>query len=263
MTEIRYTSNYVTQSELRRAYDRLGHTSPERAWTATLLIDDGLRMSWACPVLTDPAPEPEDVGVRHLWHVIAAAGELDWPPLRPETEIWPALLARYPVPTGEQAEEQARFMGKSVEQLHMDRLRAHFLSDAHIGPTKRNRRDVSFDPLVRDWDATARQLAEFIDAHRPPKLTAEQRVMAQGVRRAELEAELANTTASLGRLMRNAARDQGERPRRGFKADLARWGGVSRPTVDAWLANSGCCEGAVPDDDTADADHILTAQESR
>jgi hypothetical protein len=247
MTEIEFTANYVTQQHLRRAYERLGHTSNTPAWSATLLIDQSLCLSWACPVLMDLGM---DEGPAYGWHVIAGAGELDWPPLRPESEIWPALLEEHPVPTGEQAERAARISGHgSVEEWHRERLRMHYLADAHIAGGKRNAADVNFDPLVRDWDACARELAAFVDSHRPPKLTTEQRVMAQGVRRARLMDELANTETSLSRLMRNAARDQGERPRRGFKADLSRWTDLSRPTVDAWLKDGGCCEGAVPDED--------------
>ncbi|MCC2280869.1 hypothetical protein LKL35_36715 [Streptomyces sp. ET3-23] len=248
MTRVEYTARYVTQEQLARAYRRLGHASATPAWSATLLIDTGLTMSWACPVLHPPEVR-EEYPAGHDWHVIAEAGELDWPPLRPEEEIWPALLERQPVPTRERAEAQARFLGKSVEEMHRENLRRRFLGDAHIGTIKRNPSDFSLDPLVRDWDATARELAEFLDTHRPPKLTTEQRVMEQGVRLAELEAEVLATKASLGRLMRNAARDQGERLRKGFKADMHRWGGVSRPTVDAWLSDGGCCEGTVPDED--------------
>ncbi|MEU1078193.1 MULTISPECIES: hypothetical protein [unclassified Streptomyces] len=248
MTEIAYSANYVTQAELRRAYQRLGHTSTAPTWGATLLITQNLTMSWACRVLA-PAELREDYPARSTWHVIAEAGELGWPPLRSEEEIWPALLAKYPVPTGEQAEHQARMFGKSTEELHRDQLRRHYLGDAYIGHIKRNPSDVCFDPIVRDWDVTARELAAFIDDHRPPKLTSEQRVMVQGVRLAELEAEIATTKVSLGRLMRNAAREQGERPRRGFKTDLASYAGVSRPTADAWLSDGGCCEGEVPNED--------------
>ncbi|HEY2096298.1 MAG TPA: hypothetical protein VGH72_07540 [Pseudonocardia sp.] len=249
MTRVEYTRSYVTQVELARAYRRLGRPDcPAPAWSAVLLIDVGLTMRWACPVLHPPVVQ-ETYPSGHDWHVIAEAGELDWPPLRPEAEIWPALLEREPIPTGDYAEKQAQFLGVSVEQMHRANLRRHYLGDAHIRGMKRNWRDVNFDPLVRDWDATARDLAAFIDEHRPPKLTTEQRVMAQGVRLVQLEAEVSDTKASLGRLMRNAARDQGGRPRRGFKSDLSRWGGVSRPTVDGWLANGGGCEGAVPDED--------------
>jgi hypothetical protein len=248
MMTVEFTRNYVTQENLARAYRRLGHTSTAPAWSATLLIDIGLTMSWACPVLHPPETR-EQYPAGHTWHVIAGAGELDWPPLRPESEIWPALLDTYPVPTGELAERQARLLGKSVDQMHRDHLRTQFLGDAHIMGSKRNPTDVNFDPVVRDWDATARELADFIDSHRPPKLTAEQRVMAQGVRLAELEAAVEATKASLGRLLRNAARDQGERLRHGFKSDMTRWSGRSRPTVDAWLTDAGCCEGAVPDED--------------
>jgi hypothetical protein len=259
MTVVGYTRNYVTQEHLARAYRRLGHTSTAPAWSATLLIDIGLTMHWACRVLHPPEMR-EEYPSGHTWHVIAEAGELDWPPLRPEAEIWPALLAKHPVPTGELAERQARFMGKSIEETHRDHLRTHYLSDAHIGRSKRNASDVNFDPLVRDWDVTARELADFLDTHRPPKLTAEQRVMEQGVHRAQLLAELASTDASLSRLMRNAARDQGDRTRRGFKSDMHRWAGVSRPTVDAWLSDAGCCEGSVPDEDGAlDPGHTHTA----
>ncbi|WP_331726368.1 hypothetical protein [Streptomyces sp. NBC_00470] len=250
MTVIEYSANYVTQAELRRAYQRLGHTPrPAPDWSATLLIDDGLWLRWVCPVLDPVAPEDEDPTPHRRWHVIAEAGELDWPPLKPEAEAWEALLREHPVPTGERAERQAHMLGKSIEEMHHDYLRRHYLSDAHIGRSKRNKSDVNFSPLVRDWAATARELAEFLDTHRPPKLTAEQRVMSQGVRLAELEYQAAMTKASLARLMRNAARAQGERLRHGFKVDLSRWGGVSRPTVDAWLSDGGCCEGAVPDTD--------------
>ncbi|MFD3889964.1 hypothetical protein [Streptomyces microflavus] len=249
MTTIRFTANYVTQEHLRRAYERLGHTSTAPAWSATLLIDPSLCLSWACPVLVEQ--ETDESPAVCGWHVIAGAGELDWPPLRPEDEIWHALLEKEPVPTGERAEREAQVWGHgSVEEWHRKKLRAHYLSDAHLGSSKRNATDVNFDPLVRDWDASARELAAFIDSHRPPKLTTEQRVMAQGVRRAQLIAELAATEVSLSHLMRNAARDQGERPRRGFKADLSRWAGVSRPTADAWLKGGGCCESAVPDEDS-------------
>ncbi|MET9776096.1 hypothetical protein ABZ023_17880 [Streptomyces sp. NPDC006367] len=248
MTEIEYTANYVTQVELRRAYDRLGHTSTAPAWSAVLLIRPTLTMAWACPVLASPEEREERPSLSD-WHVIAEAGELDWPPLKPEEEIWPALLAKHPVPTGEEAERSAAMWGQSVEEMHRDHLRRHYLSDAHIGGMKRNKTDVNFDPVVRDWDVTARELAEFIDTHRPPRLTTEQRVMAQGVRLARLEAQVEIAKVSLARLMRNAARDQGEKLRHGFKADMVAWSGKSRPTVDAWLADSGCCEGAVPDED--------------
>ncbi|MBG7704880.1 hypothetical protein HCJ76_44165 [Streptomyces sp. MC1] len=248
MTNVAFTANYVTQAELRRAYDRLGHSSKTPAWSATLLIRDSLTMAWACPVLAPPE-DREEQHVPHHWHIISEAGELDWPPLKPEADIWPALLEREPVPTGERAERAAAMLGVSVEQMHRDALRRHYLSDAHLIGLKRNKSDVNFDPIVRDWDATARELAAFIDSHRPPRLTTEQRVMVQGVRLAELEAEMERTKASLGHLMRNAARDQGEKLRRGFKSDLWRWSGVSRPTVDAWLADGGCCEGAVPTED--------------
>ncbi|MDI3101992.1 hypothetical protein QJ054_33700 [Streptomyces sp. AN-3] len=254
MTAIAYTANYVTQLQLRRAYERLGHTSTAPEWSATLLIRDTLTMAWACPVLAPPA-ELEEYPARHYWHVIAEAGELDWPPLKPESEIWPALLNKEPVPSGEQAERAAAMWGKTVEEAHRDALRRHYLSDAHIGGMKRNKTDVNFDPLVRDWDVTARELAAFIDTHRPPKLTTEQRVMVQGVRLAQLEAQVESTKDSLGRLMRNAARDQGEKLRRGFKTDMSAWSGKSRPTVDAWLADGGCCEGAVPEEDGAALDH--------
>ncbi|MER5973309.1 hypothetical protein ABT112_26885 [Streptomyces sp. NPDC002055] len=247
MTEIAFTKNFVTQQHLGAAYRRLGHTSTAPAWSATLLISSGLGLSWACPVLAEQ--ETTETSALSGWHVIAEAGELDWPPLRPEEEIWPALLELHPVPTGEAAEQQARFLGAgTVEEWHREKLRRHYLSDAHIGSAKRNPSDVNFDPVVRDWETSARELADFIDSHRPPKLTTEQRVMAQGVRLAQLEAEVEATKESLSRLMRNARRDQGERPRRGFKADLARWSGASRPTVDTWLSGGGCCE-AVPDED--------------
>ncbi|MCG8971846.1 hypothetical protein [Streptomyces sp. CL12-4] len=258
MPLIEYTANYVTQAELRRAYERLGHTSTVPAWSATLLIRPSLTMAWACPVLASPE-EREESPARYDWHVIAEAGELDWPPLKPEDEIWPALLEKEPVPTGDLAERQAAMWGKTVEEFHRDALRRHYLGDAHIGGMKRNKIDINFDPIVRDWDATARELAAFVDAHRPPKLTAEQRVMVQGVRLAQLEAQVESTKDSLGRLMRNAARDQGEKLRRGFKADMAAWSGKSRPTVDAWLSDGGCCEGSVPDEDGAPVqDHAPT-----
>ena len=247
MTENAYTRNYVTQEHLRRAYDRLGHTSRAPEWSATLLIEPGLDLWWACPVLEQTTEFDGEPSVRSTWHTIAKAGELDWPPLKPEDEVWPALLAKEPVPTGERAERAARMMGfASVEEWHRDALRNHYFGDAHIGGMKRNPTDVNFDPLVRDWDHTARELAAFIDANRPPKLTSEQRVMVQGVRKAQLEAQLASVKVSLGRLMRNAARDQGERLRHGFKSDMARWGDVTRPTVDAWLSDGDCCEPVVP-----------------
>ncbi|MFB7896054.1 hypothetical protein ACFC1B_06965 [Streptomyces xiamenensis] len=248
MTRVEYTRNYVTQRELARAYERLGHRPTTEAWTATLLIDDVLTMRWVCPVL-HPQELSEEYPAGHTWHLIAEAGELDWPPLRPEEEIWPALLERNPPPTGEQAERNARMLGRSVEEMHREQLRQHYLGSAHIVGAKRNQTDVNFDPLVRDWDVTARELAAFLDTHRPPKLTAQQRVMVQGVHLAELEAVVASTKASLARLMRNAAREQGHPLPRGFKRDMAEWGGRSRPTVDAWLAEGGGCEGAVPDED--------------
>lgn len=265
MTRIEFTGNYVTQAELSRAYRSLEHTPPVPSrWSAALLISRGLGMRWVCPVLHPPELR-EEHSAGHTWHVIAEAGELDWPPLRPESEIWPALLERDPVPTGDLAECQARFLSKNVEEMHRDNLRRHFLGDAHIGGMKRNPSDVNFDPAVRDWDATARELAAFLDDHRPPKLTTEQRVMEQGVRLAELKAEVASTKASLGRLMRNAKRDQGNQAgRSGFKNDMAHWGGVTRPTVDAWLSDSDCCEGAVPDEDgTTHTSHTHTCDNTQ
>jgi len=260
MTAVAYTRHYVTQDELDRAYRRTGHTSTTPTWSATLLIYHGLEMAWACPVLASPLVRKE-YPTGHDWHLIAKAGELDWPPLRPEAQIWPALLAKHPLPTGKQAEFQAYQLGQSIEEMHRENLRRHYLDDAHIGGRKRNPVDINFDPLVRDWDATARELADFIDTHRPPKLTAEHRVMVQGVHLAQLEARVEYTKTSLGKLMRNAAREQGPEPRNGFKADLKRWSGVSRPTVDSWLANSGCCEGDVPDEDgTTDPGHNHTIE---
>ncbi|MBF6333585.1 hypothetical protein [Nocardia transvalensis] len=265
MTEVVFTANYVTQVELAKAYRRLGHTCPTPAWSATLLISKGLSMAWGCPVLPPEELRDEEYPARHDWYVIADAGELDWPPLKPEEQIWPALLEKHPVPTGKQAEFAARAMGKaSVEEAHREQLRHHYLGNAYIGGAKRNPTDVNFDPIVRDWDATARALADFLDAHRPPKLTSEQRVMAQGVRLAQLEAAVAATKMSLGHLMRNAAREtrvSGDKLRRGFKSDMSRWGGVSRPTVDAWLAAGGCCEGAVPGSDTTESRHTPDVEE--
>jgi hypothetical protein len=254
VTVIAYTRNYVTQDQLGRAYRALGHTSTAPNWSATLLIDPNLRMTWACRVLEAPGPD-DDVPPRQVWHVIAEAGELDWPPLRPETDIWPVLLAKDPPPTGERAESAAVMYGKSVEEMHRDNLRRHYLGPAHIGTIKRNPTDVNFDPVVRDWAVTARELAEFVDTHRPPKLTSEQRVMEQGVQLAELEKAVATTKLSMARMMRNAARDQGDRLRRGFKSDLSRWSGMSRPTVDAWLSDAGCCEGVVPSESATPHPH--------
>lgn len=248
MTEVAYTANYVTQAELRRAYAQLGHHSPTPTWSATLLIRDSLSMAWACRVLDPPELRDENPAASD-WHIIAEAGELDWPPLRPEEEVWPALLAREPIPTGEDAEQRAAFLGKSVREMHLDNLRRHYLSDSHFGSLKRNKTDVNFDPIVRDWTATAKELAAFLDTHRPPKLTAEQRVMVTGVRLAELELAVSHTKISLGRLMRNSAVGHGPKLPHGFKSSLAQWGGVSRPTVDAWLADRGCCEPLVPDED--------------
>ncbi|MEU6628392.1 hypothetical protein ABZ905_08870 [Streptomyces parvus] len=248
---IAYAENYRTQQELALAYRRLGHQATVNTWSATLLIHRGLTMSWACPVLLHE-PDPELGDTRIGWHVIAEAGDLDYPPLRPEEEIWPALLAAHPTPTGEHAEQQARMLGKTVEEAHHDHLRRHFLSDANIGFGKRNPTDVNFDPLVRDWDVTARQLAEFRDTHKPPKLTTEQRVMSKGAELATLEAEVDAAKVSLARLMRNAAQEQGDKPRYGFKADLHRWSGRARPTVEAWLNANGLCEAPVPSTDTED-----------
>lgn len=252
MTEIVFTHNYRTQAELKKAYARLGHTPPAtRRWEATLLVTQGLRLQWACPVLTAD-PEQLDSGEREPeyprdWHVIAEAGELDWPPLKPEDVIWPALLDRHPVPTGEEAKKLEAFEGRPAADVHRENLRVHYLSDAHVNGIKRRAGDVNFDPIVRDWDATARELAAFVDTHRPPLLTAEQRVMVQGVHVARLESELATAKVSLAHLMRNAADDQpGHRPRHGLKSDMARWGGVTRPTVDAWLAQT----------DTVDVDDV-------
>ncbi|CAM5234337.1 Transcriptional regulator OS=Streptomyces griseomycini OX=66895 GN=FHS37_006701 PE=4 SV=1 [Streptomyces griseomycini] len=85
MTEIAYTANYVTQEQLQRAYARLGHTSPTPKWAATLLIRPSHTMAWACPVLA--SDRTEEHPALYDWHVIAEAGELDWPPLRPEEDI--------------------------------------------------------------------------------------------------------------------------------------------------------------------------------
>ncbi|MEU6562656.1 hypothetical protein [Nocardia nova] len=262
MASIAFTRNYITQEQLGKAYRRLGHTpKPAAEWSATLLIGESLSLSWACPVLlADPeeyeSSENDQLPTWTGWHVMATAGELDWPPLRPETEIWPALLDRHPVPTGEQAEFQARKLGGSVEDMHRSSLRSHYLTDAHLdtaGRIKRNQSDINFDPLVRDWDVTARELAEFLDTHQPPKLTTEQRVMAQGARLRLLEAQVEQTKTSLAQLIRNAAHDQGTSLRHGFKADMARWSGKTRPTVDAWLADPGCCEGPVPGSDAQES----------
>ncbi|WP_158933567.1 hypothetical protein [Streptomyces sp. NRRL S-1868] len=259
MTTIRYTGNYETQDQLRRAYERLGHTPPPApAWSATLVIDHNLCMSWACPKLLAEEFRLEDRPAGYEWHVIAQAGELDWPPLRPEEEIWPALLEQHPVPTGERTEEQSRmYGGGNVEDWHYKRLRDIYFGDAHIRGRKRNASDVNFSPLVRDWDATARELADFLNTHRPPKLTTEQRVMAQGVHLAELQVQVEHTKTSLGRLMRNAARAQRQPDGRlphGFQSNMSRWGGMARTTVVAWLADGGHCEGAVPDEPEDDTD---------
>ncbi|WP_435137358.1 hypothetical protein [Actinacidiphila sp. bgisy144] len=243
MTVFAFDSRYVTQIELARAYKALGHipaVSTRDSWSAILLVHDSLSMSWACRVL-EPPEFREERPAAYAWHIIAQAGELGWPPLRPEAEIWPALLAKEPVPTGEKAEREARMWGQSIEELHRTRLRRHYLGDAYIGNMKRNQGDINFDPLVRDWDATAREFADFLDTHRPPNLTPDQRVMEQGVRLVELETEAVNARASLASLMRNAERESRRTHgtvRRGFKTDLSRWGGVSRPTVDAWLYDS-------------------------
>ncbi|MEW2068428.1 hypothetical protein [Streptomyces sp. NPDC007346] len=243
--EIEYSRRHETQVQLARAYQRLGHTPKVYARSAILLIDPDLTLLWACRVLK-PAEVREEDPAAYGWHVIAEAGELDWPPLRPEDEIWPALLARHPIPTGDTAEHQARMLGKGIEEMHRDALRYRYLGTAHIGRIKRNSTDINFSPLVRDWDATARELAEFIDTHRPPRLTTEQRVMAQGVHLAQLEAAVTATKAGLSSLVSNASREQGAKPRWGFKADMHRWSGVSRPTVDAWLTGGDHSDDPTP-----------------
>ncbi|MFF0747355.1 hypothetical protein ACFYVL_43950 [Streptomyces sp. NPDC004111] len=261
MTQIAHTRSYITQTQLARAYHQLGHRhAPENQWDATLLIDENLVLWWACPALETLLPG-EDGPPRQRWHVIERAGELDWPPLRPEAEIWPALLERDPIPTSDQAERQAAMYGQSVEERHRESLRRHYLGSAHLGTTKRNPTDVNFDPIVRDWSVTARELADFIDTHRPPKLSTEQRVMAQGARLVELEREIARTKDSLGHLMRNAAREQGDPLPRGYRAQLARWSGVTKPTVTAWLSDTGCCEDAVPDETSTPHTHTPEDQE--
>lgn len=254
MTMIAYTARYRSQVELERAYRALGHTSETPAWSATLLIDYGLTMEWAAPMLLEPSPL--DHGRRPVgWHRIAHAGELPYPPLRPEEEMWAGLLEKHPVPEDERSRVHAAAWEQSVEEWHRDQLRSRYnIGEAHIGGSKRNPTDVGFDPIIRDWAVTARALAGFVDAHKPPKLTAEQRVMAQGVKLMRLEEEAEKTRDSLARLMRNAARDAidpeaGKYPH-GFKSRLSRWSGQSRPTVDAWLAAASHCELPVPDNDS-------------
>lgn len=244
MTVVAYlTPNYITSTELDRAYRLLEHPTTTPTWSATLLITRDLVMHWACPVRIDDESPEDDLysrGASHAWHIIAGAGELDWPPLRDEDDIWPALRQRHPLPTGELAEQQAKTTGHTTEEMWRNQMRHHYLSASHVviggRPCKRNPNDVNFDPIVRDWMVTARELVDFIDSHPAPKLTAEQRVMTQGARLAAQEASASATKTSLAHLMRNAAAEQGPQPRRGFKSDLARWAGVSRPTVDAWLA---------------------------
>jgi len=72
-----------------------------------------------------------------------------------------------------------------------------------------------------------------------------------------------NTKASMGRLMRNAARDPrnqgyGGKLRWRFKSDMVRWSGRARTTVDEWLAAGTCCEGQVPGAGATHHDHIHT-----
>ncbi|MFJ5099263.1 hypothetical protein [Streptomyces sp. NPDC088557] len=252
MTIVAYSHSHEALVQLGRAYRALDHHTPDSPWDATLLVTPELHLLWACPVLGAPA---EDEQPQAEWHVIAEAGELDYPPARPEEEAWAALLAEFPVPAGENAERQARLLGRTPEEAHREDLRRRYLGESHIGGLKRNVGDVQFSPLVRDWAVTARELAVFLDAHRPPRLTAEQRVMAQGVRRARLVAELEAATASLGHLMRNAAQSQNGTLRRGFKADLTRWSAVSRPTVDQWLTD--------PDTTTTTGTTTTTTGETR
>lgn len=253
MTYIEWKNGYRTIKELKRAYERLHHRVNTNDNSARLLVDQNLNLWWCCRTLS-PVTAHGD------WHIIAKAGELDWPPLRPEEEIWPALLDRHPVPDDEQSQRVARMFGKTVEQLHREQLRSHYLSPSHIGDMKRNPTDVNFDPIVRDWQLTAREFAEFLDTHRPPKLTAEQRVMEAGYRRSQLMAALASTEQGLARLMRNAAREATDpdtgKLRRGLKSDLARWTNLSRPTIDEWLADTDWGEPTVPDDDrTGETEH--------
>ncbi|MFD3908831.1 hypothetical protein ACFXOL_21035 [Streptomyces californicus] len=249
--EIAFTEQYRTQQELDIAYRRLNHQAkPAPTWGATLLIHLDLSLSWGCHLI-DPLT-PADERPRIGWHIIAGAGELAYPPLRPEEDIWPALLAQHPVPTTDAAAREAEFRGCTVEEMHREKLRYLYLGSATIGTgsgLKRNPTDVNFDPIVRDWDVTARELAEFLDTHKPPKLTAEQRVMAQGAELVRLEEAVRDTRTSLAHLMRNARRAQGPKPRHGFKADLARWTARSRPTVDAWLADSDAGDSGTPDED--------------
>lgn len=247
MTRIAYKSNYRSLVELRRAYERLGLSQTTDAREATLLIDEGLNLRWACRTLDGSYEYGE-------WHIIAHAGELDYPPLRPEEEIWAALLERHPVPDDEHTRHTAQLLGKTVEELHREELQAHYLSPTHDRGLKTNWRLVCWDPIVRDWDVAAQQLADFVRTHKPPRLTPEQRVMEAGWRRVQLLRQLDAAEESLGRLMRNAARaatDSTGRIRRGLKSDLARWTGLSRPTVDEWLASGGCCDDPV---DTGDYD---------
>src|SRR5690606_7430256 len=106
MTRIAYKSSYRSLVELRRAYERLGLSQTTDAREATLLIDEGLSLRWACRTLDSSYEYGE-------WHIIADAGELDYPPLRPEEEIWAALLERHPVPDDEHTRHTAQLLGLS------------------------------------------------------------------------------------------------------------------------------------------------------
>lgn len=244
MTRIQYTKNFVTQQELARAYRDLGHSSgAHNPYDAYLLIDTALKMRWACDyaVPHDQEKEEEEEELAppcQARHIIAYAGELPWPHLRPDEECWANLLAQHPSPTGQKWEQQAQMWGGTVEGLHRDHLRRTYLTHPDIGGMKkRNPTDVNFSPLVRDWETVAQALADFLDHHRPPKLTWEQRIMRDG-----LDLQIAKYDVQLlegrvkGRVVREAARQRAEdgKLRRGFKSDVERWTGKSRTTLDTW-----------------------------
>ena len=237
MTSVVYTKNYITQEQLRRAYAQLDHTPPpDNRWEATLRITPTLEMDWACRCLIEWGEEDHegrpvaDPG----WHVISRAGELDWPPLRPHEEMWDAMLRRYPIPTGEEAQRHADIMGTSPEEERRRKFLALTLQDSYARG-QRNPRLVDFDPVLRDWSVTARQLADFLDTHKPPKLTAEQRVMQQGAVAEELQRQADQAREGLPQLVKNAYDEQGNAPRKFFMADMARWAGTSRPTAYKWI----------------------------
>lgn len=172
-------------------------------------------------------------GVHSGWHVVAEAGTLPMPPKLPTPEVTEADI---------DAVEQ-RQPGATAFLGGREKVRDWILSNTDLqwsGPPSSNQ---------LNWETFVRDLINQYNELDPPRLTAEQRVIATAGRLIQAEEEVAAAKRSLAAQMQAAQRERKEAGTEyGLVTDLHRITGLHRATIMNWLQHNSA-HGDVPEDD--------------